>query len=1007
MKKLLISLFVCLAAVILLPNVGGDLSVSALTDGNYIYTVSNEEVTITDFGASYSGSLSIPFTLGGYPVTSIGSRAFEDCTKLTSVTIPYYVTSIGDSAFRNCSGITSVTIPDYVTSIGDSAFQNCSGLTSVTIPNSVTHIDNYVFDNCRSLTVVNIPNGVTSIGTHAFFYCSSLKSIAIPNSVTSIDYSAFSGCTNLEIVNFNAENCMYMGSTSYPVFSGCTNLKTVNIGDNVQTIPDNAFYGCGSLTSVTIGDGITTIGSNAFYDCDNLDSVYITDITAWCNIEFTFNSNPLYYANNLYVNDELANEILIPNSVKNICNFAFINCTSLTSVTIPNSVTSIGYSAFSGCKSLTSITIPDSVTSIGSSMFSGCESLANVILPDSVESIEYSAFKNCSKLTHIIIPDSITYIGHYAFESCTSLTSITIPSGVTFIGNSAFSGCARLETVNFNAENCTLVGTNTYPVFLNCTNLKNVIIGDNVQTLLSTTFYRCNAIEKITLPFVGQNADGTGFTNFGYIFGACDSSYPEYDNKKYVPTTLKEVIVTGSNSISHDAFYDCTSITRILLLGDVRIIGDSAFRDCTALKEISIPQTCQAIKTMAFYGCDNLTDVYYGGTIAQKKNIAFGYGNETLEKYSEWHFNCCIGTTEHTYDNSCDTDCNVCDDIRTINHTYTNACDTNCNICGENRDISHAYTNDCDSICNVCGVSRTITHNYEWIGDKVPTCTENGIEHEECATIGCDAVRSLGTTIPAYGHTKGQSFKENMVEPSCANLGSYDIVVYCTVCRDEISRETQTLPAKGHALVTLPAKAATYTTTGLTAGKKCSVCGTITLAQKVVPVLARTSLEKAKFTVKDVTYTGKAITQKITVKLGNKTLKAGVDYTITYKNNKNIGQATVTIAGIGAYKDSAKVTFVINPKSTSVSKLIAAKKSLKVSVKKQTKEVTGYEIQYSTSKNFKSAKKVTIKKAKTTSTTIKKLKAKKTYYVRVRTYKTVNGKKYYSSWSSYKSKKTK
>ena len=170
---------------------------------------------------------------------------------------------------------------------------------------------------------------------------------------------------------------------------------------------------------------------------------------------------------------------------------------------------------------------------------------------------------------------------------------------------------------------------------------------------------------------------------------------------------------------------------------------------------------------------------------------------------------------------------------------------------------------------------------------------------------------------------------------------------------------------------------------------------------------SRVAIKTAKITVKDATYTGKAITQKITVKLGSKTLKAGVDYTISYKNNKNVGKATITITGIGAYKDSVVKTFKINPKSTKISKVTAGKKSLKVTVGKQTKEVTGYEIQYSTSKKFKSAKKVTIKKAKTTSATIKKLKAKKTYYVRVRTYKPVKGKKYNSGWSSCKKAKTK
>ena len=159
--------------------------------------------------------------------------------------------------------------------------------------------------------------------------------------------------------------------------------------------------------------------------------------------------------------------------------------------------------------------------------------------------------------------------------------------------------------------------------------------------------------------------------------------------------------------------------------------------------------------------------------------------------------------------------------------------------------------------------------------------------------------------------------------------------------------------------------------------------------------------------IKDKTYTGKKLTQAIVIKDGNMTLKEGIDYTIEYKSNKKIGTATVTITGKGNYTGTVIKTFKITPKGTKLTKLTAGKKQFKVTWKKQRTETSGYEIQYSTNKNFKSAKKVKIKKNKTTSSTVKKLKAKKKYYVRIRTYKTVNGKKFYSGWSKVKSVKTK
>ena len=307
------------------------IKADAATEGDYTYTVSNGEATITDFNTSISGDITIPSTLGGYPVTSIGSYAFQYCSSLTSVTIPDSVESIGNDAFFDCSRLTSVTIPDSVTSIGDSAFQYCSSLTSVTIPDSVTSIDDGAFSGCTSLTSVTIPDGVTGIGDYAFRSCSSLTGIWVDEN--NANYSS-----DNRGVLFNKDK-----TTLVQAPGGISGSYT--IPDSVTSIGDSAFDDCASLTSVTIGDSVTSIGYFAFFSCDNLTSV------------------------------------TIPDSVTSICSYAFDDCASLTSVTIPDSVTSIGNCAFSHCSSLTSVTIGDSVTSIGYDAFYECASLTDVYYP--------------------------------------------------------------------------------------------------------------------------------------------------------------------------------------------------------------------------------------------------------------------------------------------------------------------------------------------------------------------------------------------------------------------------------------------------------------------------------------------------------------------------------------------------------------------------------------------------------------------------------------------------
>lgn len=580
-------------------------------------SAANSECTQCSYKLGYTYGLEFTLVDNSYYTVQVGHSLNTDIILIPS-TYRGLPVEIADAAFLAVkNSVAEVIIEEGVTKIGRDAFAECNILRKVSLPQSMRHIGMSAFAGCIALDSIALPYGIITIEEQAFSGCSTLMEIIIPDSVNELGRSAFSDCIALKNITLGQG----ISSINAFTFSGCIKLSSIDIPDNIITINEKAFMDCSALTEVKFGSRLQEIGEVAFKNCTSIESIYIKDLANWCSVQFSAYSypenevsNPLKYANRLYVDGVEVTALTIPEGVSKINNYAFYGFEGITSVVIPNSVTEIGGEAFYGCIGLKSISVSAELQLGANNAFEGCDSIEKAIVPsvllfglpntslknlvinggeaitvyaggpvlesvtisDSIQQINYAngAFRGSPMLKEVNIGNHIEIIGDASFAECNALTEIIIPDSVVSIGEI---------------------------VFMDCESLKNVHFGIGLKTIDMSAFSGCKSLESITLP--------ANLTEIGsYVFSEC--------------TSLKEAII-GVQNIGSYAFGNCASLEKVTLLPGVNSIGDGAFSGCSSLTSINIPASMKSIGTGAFKYSNNDKRCVYITDIASWCTIDF------------------------------------------------------------------------------------------------------------------------------------------------------------------------------------------------------------------------------------------------------------------------------------------------------------------------------------------------------------------------------------------------
>lgn len=861
-----------------------------------------QDVTGSDEDEDVVGVIEKIFIQSG--TTTIPEEAFNyDYTNLRSVVVPSSVTKIEQGAFRYCEKLEEIDL------------SGCTNLTSV---------GSNAFDNCEALRTVKLPNSLKYIAAYMFYHCKNLQSVTMAKDVDTIQSAAFSGCENLSKLNptstrdFNLPSGLKDGIIYDNAFNSCSNIKELSIptgGAKGITILQNAFAYTG-ITNLVIPQDVRTIKRGAFSNCASLVS-----------IEYNC-ANPSFWAGDLYVDDDTWKGIFQSNSALTTVTFGpnakfyngrmdewFRGCTALRSIAIPEGkgIKTL-HGTFRGCTALSEVTIPSSVTGL-SDTFVGCTGLTNITIPSSVTTLYdgyfgnlwintyYGVFSDCTGLTAegiVFEGNGLEYVGTSAFAGCTGIDHVNLPNSVNEMEEGCFAYCDSL-TEAFLPN-----GLKDIPedAFRQCDNLRQVHIPDSVESIWDGAFTYCPNLETVTF---GENSKLTYVGS--YAFQHCEN---------LSSITLPDTVT----SIAGGAFGMCDSLESFDMPNDIKFIGQAAFAYNENMTNVDF-SGCTKLETIgkdSFLDCEGLQSVDLSGitSLTEIRDGAFR-GCTNLENV----------------------DLSGCSNLTTIEENAfidTNLTNINIDGCSSLTNVGEDAFPDNPAIQNVTkkvSVSGSIS-NKEITINLGDTNTKSFTVNPGLVNLsGNDLSGYLGSNPYSYqwyksadgnnaGGTAITGATSASYKPSGSAVGKY--YYYCVVTLSNSAKSA--LEGAGY----------TVTKSGATG------CACLKVTPQAVDISKCTiSLANNVFS-----YDGNEKTPAVTVEYGNKILEKGKDYTLSYSNNINVGQATVKVTGTNATTDDYNVK-------------LSGTKSLSFTITKGNYDLSGLSLDNTTVRYDGKAHKISLK----------------------------------------------